>query len=51
MGDSIAVADRDNHCIQVFNKDREIMNTFGGFGNEEGKFNSPMGIATNKYLT
>jgi len=47
VGTHIAIADRDNHCIQVFSMDGTVVRSFGSQGSELGKFNSPMGIAIN----
>ena len=41
----IAVADRDNHRIQVFNPDGTFVFAFGGPGTAPGKLNSPQSVA------
>ena len=41
----IAVADRDNHRIQVFNPDGTFAFAFGGPGTAPGKLNSPQSVA------
>ena len=43
--DEIAVADRDNHRIQVFSSNGTHLRTFGRKGNQQGEFNRPTGIA------
>ena len=47
MNVNVAVADRDNHCIQFFTTDGDLLGTIGSFGSGIGEFNSPMGIASN----
>lgn len=47
VGTNIAVADKDNHCIQIFTLEGCLISSFGMLGTCEGQFNSPMGIATN----
>ena len=43
--DEIAVADRDNHRIQVFSSIGTHLRTFGRKGNQQGEFNRPSGVA------
>ena len=40
-----AVTDRYNHCVQIFDRQGKMIQTFGGNGSEKGKFNGPSGIA------
>ena len=42
--DEIAVTDRDNHRVQIFNSDGKYLRSFGRQGNKAGEFNYPMGI-------
>jgi len=48
VGSVIIVADRDNHCIQVFSLEGVLITSFGGYGTGQGQFNCPMGVATNR---
>lgn len=41
----IFVADSGNHQIQVFEADGSLVTAFGEFGNGDGQFNEPWGIA------
>ena len=42
--DEIAVADSDNHRIQIFVSDGTHLRSFGREGNQQGQFNWPTGI-------
>ena len=42
--DEIAVTDRLNHRVQVFDSDGTFLRSFGRKGNQEGEFNEPTGI-------
>ena len=42
--DKIAVADSDNHRIQIFLSDGTHLTSFGRKGNQQGQFNYPRGI-------
>ncbi|XP_015779064.1 PREDICTED: E3 ubiquitin-protein ligase TRIM71-like isoform X1 [Acropora digitifera] len=42
--DEIAVADSDNHRIQIFRSDGTHLRSFGREGNLQGEFNHPRGI-------
>ena len=46
--DEIAVADRCNHRVQIFNSNGDFVRSFGRQGNEQGEFNFPFGIAYDK---
>lgn len=41
----IYIADQQNHKIKVLNLDLTFLNTFGGEGNQEGKFKYPRDVA------
>ena len=41
----IAVTDKDNHRVQIFNSDGNYLRSFGREGNKAGEFNEPKGIA------
>ena len=43
--DEIAVTDRDNHRVQIFNCEGNYLRSFGRRGTRKGEFNSPSGIA------
>ena len=43
--DEIAVTDRLNHRVQIFNSDGNYLRSFGRQGNKNGEFNGPTGIA------
>ncbi len=42
---NIFVADTGNNRVQAFDSEGDYLFQFGGFGNTEGKFNSPVSIA------
>jgi DNA-binding beta-propeller fold protein YncE len=42
---SLVVADDFNHRIQIYDKDFQLIRTFGGKGNKEGELTYPRGIA------
>ena len=46
--DNIMVCDYHNHRIQVFDANGEFVNAFGTFGEDEGCFKNPCGIAVTK---
>ena len=46
--DEIAVTDRLNHRVQIFNSDGKHLRSFGREGNKEGEFKYPMGITCHK---
>ena len=41
----VYLVDYLNNLVQVFNQDGRLINSFGGFGVEKGKFNRPFSIA------
>ena len=41
----ILVADYGNYRISIFNKDGNLIHSFGSSGSDDGKFNHPLGIA------
>ena len=43
--DEIAVTDKGNHRVQIFNSDGNYLRSFGRYGNKVGEFNNPSGIA------
>ena len=43
--DEIAVTDRKNHRVQIFDCDGTFVRSFGCMGDQEGEFNEPTGIA------
>ena len=43
--DEIAVTDRNNHRVQIFNSDGNYLRSFGREGNKAGEFKYPRGIA------
>ena len=46
--EQIIVAEHDNHCITVCDKDGKKIRSFGSWGTKEGQFTSPRGIAATK---
>ena len=44
----VYVADRDNHTIQVLNSDLTCSGSFGGKGSNNGEFNCPWDITTDR---
>jgi DNA-binding beta-propeller fold protein YncE len=47
-GDTIYVADTGNHRVVVYDPAGKIVRTWGGKGDEDGKFRSPAGIAVDE---
>ena len=43
--DQIAVTDRNNHRVEIFNSDGNYLRSFGHEGNKAGEFKRPRGIA------
>ena len=46
--DEIAVTDRANHRVQIFNSDGNYLRSFGWLGNKVGELNYPWGITFHK---
>jgi len=46
----VYVADTGNHRIQVFDKDGAYIDEFGSYGDDDGKFNSPSGLAVSGWV-
>ena len=46
--DEIAVTDRFNHRVQIFNSDGKHLRSFGREGNEPGEFRYPMELSFHK---
>ena len=46
--DEIAVTDRMNHRVQIFNSDGKYLRSFGREGNKAGEFKYPTGITFHK---
>ena len=42
--DEIAVTDKCNHRVQIFNSDGNYLRSFGRYGNKVGEFENPRGI-------
>lgn len=47
-GDLLYVTDIGDHDIKVFNIDGQLLKRFGGFGQREGQFSYPNGVAADK---
>lgn len=45
---NIFVADHDKHCVLVFDSRGQFMLHFGSYGDKEGSFNHPIGLATDQ---
>ncbi len=45
--DRIIVSDQRCHEIQIFDSSGNLERTFGGYGQHNGQFNQPSGVATN----
>ena len=43
--DEIAITDKNNHRVQIFNSDGNYVRSFGREGNKAGEFKNPSGIA------
>ena len=39
------VTDDTNHCVWIFDREDQLVRKFGSKGNENGKFNRPLGVA------
>ena len=44
----IAVSDSDTHAVKTFSLQGKYQSTIGHYGNKDGQFNHPMGLAFNK---
>ncbi|XP_035660445.1 uncharacterized protein LOC118405135 [Branchiostoma floridae] len=42
------VSDYENHCVYVYNKDKQFLFQFGGEGSGEGQLKGPLGICTDR---
>ena len=45
FNDRLYVCDRKNHRVQILNTELEYVNSFGGYGDRDGRFNIPNDIA------
>ena len=47
-GGNLLIADSGNHRIQKFTTEGQFVETWGEFGDGEGQFNSPWGLALDR---
>ena len=48
ISNKLFVCDRDNHRVQVFDTDLNLLNSFGTYGCGEGEFSRPYDISTDR---
>jgi sugar lactone lactonase YvrE len=45
----LAITDTGNHRIQLMDRDGNFLSSVGGFGNQPGQFNEPVGLTTGPF--